>query len=92
VALARRPSSASESSPLHPSRQPHPFRVPPNPSPETRKAYRLGKFLQNVHGLRRSSVWAAARSGSRQDFVLGVLEAVTYTGEGIYYFLDQFLW
>jgi hypothetical protein len=37
-------------------------------------------------------VWAAARSGSRQDFVLGVLEAVTYTGEGIYYFLDQFLW
>lgn len=58
----------------------------------SRKAYRLGKFLQNVHGLRRSSVWAAARGGSRRDFLLGVLEAVTCTGEGVYYFLDQFLW
>jgi hypothetical protein len=37
-------------------------------------------------------VWAAAAGGSRRDLALGLLEAVTYTGEGIYYFLDQFLW
>ncbi|KAI8476804.1 MAG: peroxisomal biogenesis factor 11 [Monoraphidium minutum] len=55
----------------------------------SRKAYRLGKFLQNVNGLRRSAVWGAP---CRRDALLGALEAVTYAGEGVYYFLDQFIW
>ncbi|GBF91823.1 hypothetical protein Rsub_04928 [Raphidocelis subcapitata] len=59
---------------------------------QSRKAYRLGKFLQNVHGLRNASLWAAAAGGSRADVVLGALEVVTYAGEGVYYFLDQFIW
>lgn len=70
----------------HPS--PHPF-----PSPPRRKAYRLGKFLQNVHGLRQSALWRGdALRGGRTDALLGFLEVVTVTGEGVYYFIDQFIW
>jgi hypothetical protein len=48
-----------------------------------RKAYRLGKFLQDVNGLRKVRL----ASGH-----LAVLELVVYLGEGTYYFLDQFTW
>jgi hypothetical protein len=60
---------------------------------ENRKAYRLGKFLQNVHGFRRSAFWLGApRPAGRADAMLAALEAVTYVGEGVYYFIDQFIW
>eukprot|EP00879_Flechtneria_rotunda_P005159 GHRR01005441.1.p1 GENE.GHRR01005441.1~~GHRR01005441.1.p1 ORF type:complete len:244 (+),score=99.20 GHRR01005441.1:182-913(+) len=49
----------------------------------SRKAYRLGKFLQDVNGLRRIEF---------QGNSLELLEVLAYTGEGMYYFLDQFLW
>lgn len=48
-----------------------------------RKAYRLGKFLQDVNGLRRVRL-----AGGH----LALLEVVVYLGEGLYYFLDQFTW
>eukprot|EP00882_Tetradesmus_deserticola_P016822 GHRQ01017987.1.p1 GENE.GHRQ01017987.1~~GHRQ01017987.1.p1 ORF type:complete len:219 (+),score=79.11 GHRQ01017987.1:208-864(+) len=49
----------------------------------SRKAYRLGKFLQDVNSLRRM------RLGGNS---LALLELLAYAGEGTYYFLDQFLW
>eukprot|EP00877_Chromochloris_zofingiensis_P008013 jgi/Chrzof1/3465/Cz12g26170.t1 len=49
----------------------------------SRKAYRLGKFLQDVNGLRKVQTKAPG---------LAALEVITLTGEGIYYFLDQFTW
>lgn len=48
-----------------------------------RKAYRLGKFLQDVNGLRKVKLSAGH---------LALLELVVYLGEGTYYFLDQFTW
>jgi len=48
-----------------------------------RKAYRLGKFLQDVNGLRRVRLHGGH---------LALLELVVYCGEGTYYFLDQFTW
>jgi hypothetical protein len=56
------------------------------PAPATplcRKAYRLGKFLQDVNSLRRMQLGGNS---------LALLELVAYAGEGTYYFLDQFLW
>lgn len=50
--------------------------------PTRRKAFRLGKFLQDVNSLRHSQTKDA-------QFVL---ELVAYGGEGIYYFLEQFTW
>ncbi|KAF8069640.1 PEX11A [Scenedesmus sp. PABB004] len=52
----------------------------------SRKAYRLGKFLQGVNGLRR------VRLGRGAGDVLALAEAVALAGEGTYYFLDQFIW
>eukprot|EP00775_Hariotina_reticulata_P012699 gene12699-12830_t len=49
----------------------------------SRKAYRLGKFLQDVNGLRKLKL---------SNNPLAVLELITYTGEGTYYFLDQLIW
>lgn len=48
----------------------------------SRKAYRLGKFLQNV---------AAARKVQTQHSH-ALLELVANAGECIYYFVDQFQW
>lgn len=48
----------------------------------SRKAFRLGKFLQNVNTLRKTPLTT----------VDGVLELVATTGEGIYYFVEQFVW
>ncbi|WIA29960.1 hypothetical protein OEZ86_000058 [Tetradesmus obliquus] len=49
----------------------------------SRKAYRLGKFLQGVDSLRRMRLRCSS---------LALLQLVAYAGEGTYYFLDQFLW
>lgn len=47
-----------------------------------RKALRLGKFLGNVEaGL---ELWAAHK--------VSPLDVIATTGEGLYYFLDQFVW
>eukprot|EP00850_Spirogloea_muscicola_P017044 SM000142S00558 [mRNA] locus=s142:318880:320429:- [translate_table: standard] len=48
----------------------------------SRKAFRLGKFLQDVNVLRRTRL--ATRDG--------LLELVASGGEGLYYFVEQFVW
>eukprot|EP01018_Ginkgo_biloba_P036459 Gb_16282 [translate_table: standard] len=48
----------------------------------SRKAFRLGKFIQDFNALRKVSL------NSRE----GALEIVAYGGEGIYYFVEQFTW
>jgi len=77
--------------PHPPSRLKHKH-LPTHMGTRNRKAYRLGKFLQNVHGLRSSALWRGRPAASRTEALLSALEAVTYTGEGIYYFIDQFIW
>jgi len=47
-----------------------------------RKAFRLGKFLQDVNALRHS----------RTTGLLALLELVAYGGEGVYYFIEQLAW
>ncbi|KAI4332666.1 hypothetical protein L6164_017556 [Bauhinia variegata] len=49
----------------------------------SRKAFRLGKFFQNVNALRSTHV------GSKHELFLSV---IAYGGEGIYYFVEQFIW
>ncbi|XP_058081191.1 peroxisomal membrane protein 11A [Magnolia sinica] len=49
----------------------------------SRKAFRLGKFVQDVNALR------SAHLDSRHRAILAVL---TYGGEGFYYFVEQFVW
>ena len=71
----------------------HPHTYTPHTPPPTllvshRKAYRLGKFLQDVNGLRRVRLAGSAPNSSH----LALLELVVYLGEGTYYFLDQFTW
>lgn len=48
----------------------------------SRKAYRLGKFLQHVNALRRTQL----TSGS------SALQLLAYGGDGLYYFIDQAVW
>ncbi|KXZ53410.1 hypothetical protein GPECTOR_7g1307 [Gonium pectorale] len=48
----------------------------------SRKAYRLGKFLQDVNSLRHSK--------TRDPTFL--LELLAYGGEGVYYFTEQLTW
>lgn len=48
----------------------------------SRKAYRLGKFLQNVNAIRKVPLRAPH----------ALLELLVNVGEGIYYFVDQFQW
>mmetsp|Transcript_7047 Transcript_7047/g.11996 ORF Transcript_7047/g.11996 Transcript_7047/m.11996 type:complete len:318 (+) Transcript_7047:31-984(+) len=48
----------------------------------SRKAYRVGKFLQGFNALRKSSTTGFP----------AVLELVASGGDGLYYFLDQFVW
>ncbi|EFJ43205.1 hypothetical protein VOLCADRAFT_66153 [Volvox carteri f. nagariensis] len=48
----------------------------------SRKAFRLGKFLQDVNSLRHSKT---------KDATI-ILELLAYGGEGIYYFIEQFTW
>ncbi|KAF4394166.1 hypothetical protein CsatB_022813 [Cannabis sativa] len=49
----------------------------------SRKAFRLGKFVQDVNALRNSQF------DSKQDIALSV---IAYGGEGLYYFVEQFVW
>lgn len=49
----------------------------------SRKAFRLGKFVQDVNALR------ASRFDSPEDLALS---AIAYGGEGIYFFVEQFVW
>ncbi|KAF5747096.1 peroxisomal membrane protein 11A-like [Tripterygium wilfordii] len=49
----------------------------------SRKAFRLGKFVQDINSLRSSSF------DSKQDIILSV---IAYGGEGLYYFAEQFIW
>ena len=49
----------------------------------SRKAFRLGKFVQDVNALRNSHFY------SNQELVLSI---IAYGGEGLYYFVEQFIW
>ncbi|XAR61793.1 hypothetical protein NMG60_11016311 [Bertholletia excelsa] len=49
----------------------------------SRKAFRLGKFVQDVNALRNSCF------DSREELILAV---IAYGGEGLYYFVEQFVW
>ncbi|KAL3505274.1 hypothetical protein ACH5RR_035115 [Cinchona calisaya] len=50
----------------------------------SRKAFRLGKFIQDVNALRFSSF-----TTSYQDLIFSI---IAYGGEGLYYFIEQFVW
>jgi hypothetical protein len=47
-----------------------------------RKAYRLGKFLQDVNDIRK--IPSTTRTA--------MLETIAAGGEGVYYFVEQFTW
>ncbi|KAG9440930.1 hypothetical protein H6P81_021095 [Aristolochia fimbriata] len=49
----------------------------------SRKAFRLGKFVQDLNALRTSA------SDSTEDRILAL---IAYGGEGLYYFVEQFVW
>ncbi|KAF3446283.1 hypothetical protein FNV43_RR11462 [Rhamnella rubrinervis] len=49
----------------------------------SRKAFRLGKFVQDVNALRSSNF------DSKQELVFSL---IAYGGEGLYYFVEQFIW
>ncbi|KZV20202.1 peroxisomal biogenesis factor 11 family protein [Dorcoceras hygrometricum] len=49
----------------------------------SRKAFRLGKFVQDVNALRSTCLT------DRLDLFLSV---IAYGGEGLYYFIEQFVW
>ncbi|XP_027329865.1 peroxisomal membrane protein 11A [Abrus precatorius] len=49
----------------------------------SRKAFRLGKFVQDLNALR------SYHSHSKHDVLLSL---IAYGGEGIYYFVEQFVW
>ncbi|KAH0680530.1 hypothetical protein KY284_021615 [Solanum tuberosum] len=49
----------------------------------SRKAFRLGKFVQDVNALRSANI------SSKEDLLLSIL---AYGGEGLYYFVEQFVW
>ncbi|PIN03177.1 Peroxisomal biogenesis protein (peroxin) [Handroanthus impetiginosus] len=51
----------------------------------SRKALRLGKFIQDVNALRATQF----SSHFHLNFVLSV---IAYGGEGLYYFIEQFVW
>jgi hypothetical protein len=48
----------------------------------SRKAFRLGKFIQDVNVLKKTSF-------TTRD---GLLELIASGGEGFYYFVEQFVW
>ncbi|XP_076939791.1 peroxisomal membrane protein 11A-like [Bidens hawaiensis] len=49
----------------------------------SRKAFRLGKFIQDINSFR------SAKLDSAHDLILAV---IAYGGEGLYYFVEQFVW
>ncbi|EFJ13998.1 hypothetical protein SELMODRAFT_121160 [Selaginella moellendorffii] len=52
----------------------------------SRKAFRLGKFVQDVNALLRAS------KSPHRDRQRWILELIAYGGEGLYYFVEQFVW
>ena len=50
----------------------------------SRKAFRLGKFVQDINSLRSAPPLFSSRDG--------FLELIASGGEGIYYFVEQFIW
>ncbi|KAF8409918.1 hypothetical protein HHK36_002437 [Tetracentron sinense] len=49
----------------------------------SRKAFRLGKFVQDLNALRNATF------DSNEERILSV---IAYGGEGLYYFVEQFVW
>ncbi|KAJ9674660.1 hypothetical protein PVL29_023911 [Vitis rotundifolia] len=49
----------------------------------SRKAFRLGKFVQDLNALRNSCF------DSKEDVILSI---IAYGGEGLYMFVEQFVW
>ncbi|GKV29867.1 hypothetical protein SLEP1_g38750 [Rubroshorea leprosula] len=49
----------------------------------SRKAFRLGKFVQDINALRNSQL------DSKQEIFISI---VAYGGEGLYYFVEQLIW
>lgn len=49
----------------------------------SRKAFRLGKFVQDLNALRNSHF------DSKQEIFFSI---IAYGGEGVYYFVEQFVW
>ncbi|KAA8537664.1 hypothetical protein F0562_027346 [Nyssa sinensis] len=49
----------------------------------SRKAFRLGKFVQDVNALRNNCF------DSKEELILSI---IAYGGEGFYYFVEQFVW
>ncbi|KDP38472.1 hypothetical protein JCGZ_04397 [Jatropha curcas] len=49
----------------------------------SRKAFRVGKFVQDVNALRNSHL------DSKQQIILSI---IAFGGEGLYYFVEQFVW
>ncbi|XP_065847966.1 peroxisomal membrane protein 11A [Euphorbia lathyris] len=49
----------------------------------SRKAFRLGKFVQDINAFRNSHF------DSREELIFSV---IAYGGEGLYYFVEQFVW
>ncbi|GLT45866.1 hypothetical protein SLA2020_196660 [Shorea laevis] len=49
----------------------------------SRKAFRLGKFVQDISALRNSHFY------SKQEIFLSI---IAYGGEGLCYFVEQFIW
>ncbi|KAL9245029.1 hypothetical protein vseg_018728 [Gypsophila vaccaria] len=54
----------------------------------SRKAFRLGKFIQDVNSLRST----LSNVKSSHPRIILILALVSYGGEGVYYFLEQFVW
>lgn len=52
----------------------------------SRKAFRLGKFIQDVNALR------SARYEYHHDPRRWYLSIIAYGGEGVYFFVEQFIW
>uniref|UniRef100_A0A7C9CSF6 Uncharacterized protein n=1 Tax=Opuntia streptacantha TaxID=393608 RepID=A0A7C9CSF6_OPUST len=52
----------------------------------SRKAFRLGKFIQDVNALR------SARYEYHHDRRRWILSIIAYGGEGVYFFVEQFIW
>lgn len=49
----------------------------------SRKAFRIGKFIQDVNSLR------SLNPATKQEFIMAL---IAYSCEGLYYFVEQFVW
>ncbi|OIV89784.1 hypothetical protein TanjilG_01109 [Lupinus angustifolius] len=58
----------------------------------SRKAFRLGKFVQDLNALRNSLHNYSSHSHSNSPSRDFLLPLIAYGGEGVYYFVEQFVW